>query len=70
MQTNIGGILAKRALLSPKLEGLYDVANNLRLSYTQFNARVYRAANMIAALGLKKGGRQKIGQHFTGVLFV
>ncbi len=57
MQTNIGGLLAKRALLSPKLEGLYDVANGLRLNYTQFNSRVDRAANMIAALGLKKGGR-------------
>jgi len=57
MQTNIGGILAKRALLSPKLEGLYDVANGLRLDYTQFNARVDQAANMIAALGLKKGDR-------------
>ena len=49
MQTNIGGILAKRALLSPKLEGLYDVANNLRLSYAQLNARVDQAANMLPA---------------------
>lgn len=57
MQTNIGGILAKRALLSPKLEGLYDVANNLRLSYAQLNARVDQAANMLAGLGLKKGDR-------------
>jgi len=57
MQTNIGGILAKRAALSPRLEGLFDVANNLRLSYREFNARVDKAANMISALGLKKGDR-------------
>jgi len=57
MHINIGGLLAKRAQLSPKLEGLYDVANNLRLSYAQFNARVDQTANMISALGLKKGGR-------------
>jgi acyl-CoA synthetase (AMP-forming)/AMP-acid ligase II len=57
MHINIGGLLAKRAQLSPKLEGLYDVANNLRLSYAQFNARVDQTANMISALGLKKGDR-------------
>lgn len=57
MQTNIGGILAKRALLSPKVEALFDVANNLRLDYTQLNARVDKAASMIAGLGLKKGDR-------------
>jgi len=57
MHNNIGGFLAKRAKLSPKLEALYDVANNLRLNYTEFDERVDRAANMIAALGLKKGGR-------------
>ncbi len=57
MHINIGGLLAKRAQLSPTLEGLYDVANGLRLDYTQLNARVDQAANMISALGLKKGGR-------------
>ncbi len=57
MQNNIGGFLAKRAHLSPKLEALYDVANNLRLNYAEFNERVDRAANMISALGLKKGER-------------
>ncbi len=57
MHNNIGGFLAKRAKLSPRLEALYDVANNLRLNYTEFNERVDRAAHMLAALGLKKGER-------------
>lgn len=57
MHTNIGGLLAKRAALSPRLEGIYDVANDLRLTYAQFNARVDRTANMLVGLGLRKGDR-------------
>lgn len=57
MRINIGGFLAKRAMMSPGMEGLYDVENDLRLTYPQFNARVNKTANFLAARGVKKGDR-------------
>lgn len=57
MDTNIGGFLAKRAMMSPGMEALYDVENDLRLTYPQLNARVNKTANFLAASGVGKGDR-------------
>lgn len=55
MKINVGYLLTKRAMLSPKQEAL--VVGNVRLSYAQLNARANRAANAMLKLGVKPGDR-------------
>jgi len=57
MQSNIGLLLAKRAHLSPDLEGLVDVAGGRRFRYAELDARCNRTANALAARGVGKGDR-------------
>lgn len=57
MESNIGLFLAKRARLSPNLEGWVDVATERRFSFAELNARSNRTANALANLGVKKGDR-------------
>ncbi len=57
MRNNIGGFLAKRALLNPRTEAIYDVTSGTRLSYPELNARVNRAARALADGGLEAGDR-------------
>jgi acyl-CoA synthetase (AMP-forming)/AMP-acid ligase II len=57
MQQNAGLILAKRAHLSPKLEGWVDVATERRFTFEEFNRRSNLIANALLDLGVKKGDR-------------
>jgi acyl-CoA synthetase (AMP-forming)/AMP-acid ligase II len=54
---NIGGVLRKRAHLSPALEAWVDVATERRFTYSEVNTRCNRTANALAALGVGKGDR-------------
>ena len=57
MRNNIGLLLEKRARLSPEMEGVFDVARNLRFTYREVNARCNQTANALSALGVSKGDR-------------
>src|SRR5690348_3611037 len=57
MRNNIGLLLAKRALLSPNLDGLVEVERERRFTFAGLNARANRAANALRALGVRKGDR-------------
>jgi O-succinylbenzoate-CoA ligase len=57
MQINLGSFLAKRARLSPNLEALVEVERNRRFSYTELDARANRIANVLLAMGVRKGDR-------------
>jgi O-succinylbenzoate-CoA ligase len=57
MKHNIGLLLAKRAHLSPSLEGFVDVATERRFTYAELDARCNRTANALAALGVQPGDR-------------
>lgn len=54
---NLGLALERRANRSPALEGLVDVASDLRLSWAALDERVNRLANALAALGVETGDR-------------
>lgn len=55
MAINIGEFLTKRALLSPRREGL--VCNDLRMNFEQMNKRANQLAAAMARLGVGKGDR-------------
>src|SRR5262245_38772348 len=57
MRHNAGLFLAKRAELSPDLQGLYQVETGLRLSWAEWNARANRTAHALHGLGLRPGDR-------------
>ncbi|MDP6953478.1 MAG: AMP-binding protein, partial [Alphaproteobacteria bacterium] len=60
MKNNVGLILAKRAYLTPDLEGLVDPASGRRLSYRDLNEGCNRIANALAERGIGKGDRVAI----------
>ena len=57
MRNNVGLFLAKRALLSPNLEGFVDADTGRRFTYAEWNARANRTANALLGLGVRKGDR-------------
>jgi O-succinylbenzoate-CoA ligase len=57
MRNNIGLLLAKRAHLSPTLEGLVEVERGRRFTFPELNARANRTAHALADLGVAKGDR-------------
>jgi fatty-acyl-CoA synthase len=58
MRTNIGHLMARRALLTPNREGL--VCDAVRRTYAQLNERANRLANAMRALGVRHGDRVAI----------
>lgn len=56
MNSNIGYILTKRALLNPNNEALFDVAANKRFTYAELNDRTNQVVNAISPM-VKKGDR-------------
>jgi acyl-CoA synthetase (AMP-forming)/AMP-acid ligase II len=57
MRNNVGLFLAKRALLSPNLEGFVDADTGRRFTYAEWNRRANRTANALTGLGVGKGDR-------------
>jgi acyl-CoA synthetase (AMP-forming)/AMP-acid ligase II len=55
MKINIGYLLYKRAMLSPKLEAL--VVGEVRRSYPELNAGANRVANAMRKMGVQRGDR-------------
>jgi len=55
MRINVGGLLTKRALMTPDREGL--VCEDVRRTYKQLNDRANRLANAMKALGVGYGDR-------------
>ena len=55
MRINIGGLLTKRAAMTPDREGL--VCEGIRRTYKQLNGRANRLANTMKALGVDHGDR-------------
>ncbi len=55
MRINIGGLLTKRAAMTPDREGL--VCEDVRRTYKQLNDRANRLANTMKALGVTYGDR-------------
>jgi len=55
MAINIGEFLTKRAILSPRREGL--VCNELRMTFEQMNSRANQLAAAMQRLGIGKGDR-------------
>ena len=57
MRNNIGLFLARRAELSPALEGAVDPASGRRFDYAELNARANRTAHALTRLGVRRGDR-------------
>jgi acyl-CoA synthetase (AMP-forming)/AMP-acid ligase II len=57
MKSNVGLILAKRAHLTPNLEGWVELETGRRFTYGELDARANRTANLLGALGVRKGDR-------------
>jgi O-succinylbenzoate-CoA ligase len=57
VRNNIGLLLAKRAALSPSLEGLVEVERARRFTFPQLNAGANRAAHLFTGLGVRTGDR-------------
>ena len=55
MTINIGGILTKRAFMTPDREAL--VCEDIRRTYRQLNERANRLANTMKSLGVGHGDR-------------
>ena len=55
MRINIGGVLTKRAFMTPDREAL--VCESIRRTYRQLNDRTNRLANTMKALGVNHGDR-------------
>ena len=55
MRINVGGLLTKRALMTPDREGL--VCEDVRRTYKQLNDRANRLAHAMKALGVGYGDR-------------
>jgi O-succinylbenzoate-CoA ligase len=73
MRNNIGLLLAKRALLSPAMEGVVEVERERRFTFAGVNARANRTANALRALGVAPGDRVALlmmnGVEFTESFF-
>jgi acyl-CoA synthetase (AMP-forming)/AMP-acid ligase II len=54
---NIGGHLAKRAILNPRLEAFIDLATGRRVTFAELDRRVDRVAATLRGLGLCPGDR-------------
>ncbi|HVS66320.1 MAG TPA: long-chain fatty acid--CoA ligase [Thermoanaerobaculia bacterium] len=57
MRNNVGLFLAKRAHLSPNVEGFVDVDTARRFTYAEWNARANRTANALLEAGVGKADR-------------
>jgi acyl-CoA synthetase (AMP-forming)/AMP-acid ligase II len=57
MRDNLGLLLAKRAALSPRLEGLVEVELGRRFTFQALNGRANQTANLLLALGVRRGDR-------------
>ena len=57
MRNNVGLLLAKRAHLSPALDGIVEVERERRFTFAGVNARCNRTANALSALGVARGDR-------------
>ena len=57
MINNLGLFLAKRAFLSPDLEGYVEGDGSLRLTYKELNESCNRLCNAFVAAGIEKGER-------------
>ncbi len=57
MRNNIGLLLAKRAHLSPHMDGIVEVERERRFTFSSVNARSNRIANALRALGVGPGDR-------------
>jgi len=57
MRNNIGLLLAKRAALSPRLEGLVEVERGRRFTFAELDARCNRTAHVLQGIGVGKGDR-------------
>ena len=57
MKINIGGFLAKRALLSSQFDAFVDAESGSRCSFAELNARCNQTANALAGLGVQPGDR-------------
>ncbi len=73
MRNNIGLLLAKRASLSPMMDGLVEVERERRFTFAGVNARCNRTANALRALGIGPGDRVALllmnGVEFTASFF-
>jgi len=58
MQVNIGALLSRRAMVSPKKFGL--IYEGAHLTYRQMNERASRTANALKKMGVKAGDRVAI----------
>lgn len=54
---NQGLVPAKWAALTPRAQAVYDVPNDRRVGWADFDAMVRRAANGLRGLGLQAGDR-------------
>ncbi len=57
MRNNIGLLLAKRAALSPHMDGIVEVERERRFTFPGVNARCNRIANGLVSLGVRPGDR-------------
>ncbi|MCB0984712.1 MAG: AMP-binding protein, partial [Ilumatobacter sp.] len=57
MRNNIGAVLAKRTLMNPTNEALFDVAADRRFTYAELNDRTNQVAHALLASGVQKGDR-------------
>ncbi len=57
MINNVGLFLAKRAALSPDLEGFVDADTGRRYSFREWNERANRTAHLFRSLGIERGDR-------------
>ncbi len=57
MLNNIGLFLAKRASLSPNMEGFVDADTGRRFTFREWNERCNQTAHMLTEVGVKPGDR-------------
>jgi O-succinylbenzoate-CoA ligase len=57
MRNNVGLLLAKRAHLSPAMDGIVEVERERRFTFAGANARCNRTANALLGLGVRPGDR-------------
>ncbi len=73
MRNNIGLLLAKRAALSPTMEGIVEVERGRRFTFADLNARANRTADALRGLGVGPGDRVALllmnGVEFTESFF-
>ena len=55
MRNNVGLFLAKRAMLSPNMEGFVDADTGRRYTFAEWNARCNRVADVAAPARCAEG---------------